>query len=263
MDSMSNFQRWREETSLNTQMPVNDSQDLENANPNLPERNEFLPPSSQRQRKRKAPAPAADLYEEEQEEDTSRWLDTHVQQLITLRSELEPEFAESQGKQGCNTWFKLQRMMIIACPGFRKSHSACRKKWDAEYKKYKEDKRFLSISGHDRHIQCRFFDQIDRDWANRANVNKVVHSDASGSDNPNPLAAGIAAEPTGDGDPEKLQQAAHREERKEAKKSAAEKLCNYLGEVVEITKTMAKTVEESGKVFEKLDSHMEDLNKKL
>jgi hypothetical protein len=186
-----------------------------------------------------------------------------VEQLIKLRSELEPEFAQSQGKQGCNTWFKLHRMIIIACTCFWKSHVACRKKWDAEYKKYKEDKRFLSTSDHDQHIQCRFFDAIDRDWANRANVNKVVHSDASGSNNPNPLAAGTAAEFTGNGDPEKLQQSAHREERKEAKKSAAETLCSYLGEMVEITKTMAKSVEESGQVFEKLESYMETLIRKL
>jgi hypothetical protein len=84
---------------------------------------------------------------------------------------------------------------------------------------------------------------------NRANMNKVVHNKAFGSKNPNPLAGETAAKPTGNDDPEKLQQGAHYEERKEPKKCAAEKLSSYLGKMVKITKTIAKISKESGKVL--------------
>jgi hypothetical protein len=259
---MSHFNAWREGLYQGHQLPEDSQENVENVEPNTAPTREAavrLTPSQKKRKKKQA----IDLGEEEEEEDTSRWLDSHVLQLIKLRSELDMEFAAAAGKQGENTWFKLHRMMLIACPGFRKSHSACKKKWDAEYKKYKEDKRFLQISGNDRHIQSRFFEQIDMDWANRANVKKVVHSDASGTPNPIPLDEGLAAEPTGDGDEDKLTKAAHRHERKEVKRSTAEKLCNYLGEMVEVTKSMARTVEESGKVFDRLDAHMEKLIEKL
>jgi hypothetical protein len=103
-------------------------ENIKNIEPNnAPMRDAAVTSTPSQNKRRKKQALAIDFVEEE-EEDNSHCLDSQVLQLIKLRSELDMEFAAAAGKQGRNTWFKLHRMMLIACPCFRKTYSACKKK---------------------------------------------------------------------------------------------------------------------------------------
>lgn len=240
----------------------------ENIQPNMELEQHGKKRTSEKATKKSKKTIAVDGKEDYDEDDVdkTRWSNTQVVQLIHFRSEMDIEFAIAVGKQGnilslnhciftqpilyfilthcnltsngvgVNTWFKVHRHMLVACPRFQKSHSACKKKWDVEYKKYKEDKRFLQISSNNRHIQCKFFEEIDMAFANRANVKKLVHHDSEGGSNPCPVDGADDVAPTaGEGASSRASNkeppiAALCSERKEAKRSTVDRLCDLLGD---------------------------------
>ncbi|KAL2608910.1 hypothetical protein R1flu_027483 [Riccia fluitans] len=128
-----------------------------------------------------------DASDDEDGTSKERWIDSHVHSLISFRAEMDGEFEQQAGKQRMNTWLKLHRRMIVSCRGFNKTAEACKKKWQAEYKKYKIDKRHLQLSGNDRKITRKYYQIFYEAFQDRANVKKAIHSDASGSENPCPL----------------------------------------------------------------------------
>ncbi|KAL2620744.1 hypothetical protein R1flu_000949 [Riccia fluitans] len=114
----------------------------------------------------------------------SMWMGPEIIQLIYFWGEMDKEFRATAGKQGINTWVKLCSNVIATCIGFNKSWRACKKKWHKLHAEYKEDKRYLNISGNDRKIQCKYFAQIDELFDNRVVVQKQVHVSAKSNSNP-------------------------------------------------------------------------------
>ncbi|KAL3685355.1 hypothetical protein R1sor_003377 [Riccia sorocarpa] len=182
-----------------------------------------------------------DSDDEEDGIDTSkdRWIDEHVHELIVLRTEMEAElFSRRESK---------------------------------EYKKYKADKRLLTISGNARHITCKYFDVIDDAYQNRANVKKIIHGDAHLSDNPAPLETqpGAITTPVQESGSRPVQSGGvvnvsppliTRADRKDAKKNTADRLCGLISEIVQHSTTLAQTSENFLKSF---DTHMTNLILKL
>ncbi|KAL3679976.1 hypothetical protein R1sor_022932 [Riccia sorocarpa] len=216
------------------------------------------------------PRPSEDFYESSRD----RWTDEHVHELITLRAEMDVEFEDQAGKQGVNNWQRLHRRLSVAVRGFTKSWESCKKKWQAEYKKYRTDKRHLNISGNSRHITCKYFDVIDDAWKNRANVKKVKHGDAHLSENPAPMespadtinttvsplqGAALDTPPTS-GVVSVSPTLITRQDRKDAKRSTPDRLCGLISDIAMHSASLAQTSESFLKSF---DSHMANLIAKL
>ncbi|KAL3691434.1 hypothetical protein R1sor_005085 [Riccia sorocarpa] len=216
----------------------------------------------------------SDEEEDGIESSKDRWSDEHVHELIAIRAEMDTDFEQQAGKQGVNNWQRLHRRLSVAVRGFTKSWQSCKKKWQAEYKKYRTDKRFLNVSGNSRHITCKYFDVIDEAFKNRANVKKVIHGDAHLSDNPAPVESPIDVMPgtathgleTGSVTPPSSGVVTvsptliTRQDRKDAKRSTADRLCGLIGDIAKHSATIAQTSENFLKSF---DTHMSNLIAKL
>lgn len=77
--------------------------------------------------------------------------------------------------------------MVVSCRNFFKTWEACKKKYLAEFSKYKKDKLHNVVSANDRNITCKFYDKLDLHYGNSIHVKKAIHADVSGSDNPRPV----------------------------------------------------------------------------
>jgi hypothetical protein len=72
-----------------------------------------------------------------------------------------------------DTWVKLHTRMSAAIPGFPRIPIACKWKFNAIYKQYKDDKIANGILGNDCH-ECPFYDVLDSCWHWNGNVMKNV-----------------------------------------------------------------------------------------
>lgn len=80
-------------------------------------------------------------------------------------------------------WLKLHARMVALICGFTQTVVACKKKFNAIYKQYKEDKIAIGILGNDRH-ECRFCESMEQWWHQNGNVMKHITASANDSSEP-------------------------------------------------------------------------------
>ncbi len=74
---------------------------------------------------------------------------------------------------GIDTWVRLHARLLAMHPKFNRTSMACKKKFTAIFKSYKEDKMANGISGNDRH-ESKFFEAMDVWWHQAGQVMKRV-----------------------------------------------------------------------------------------
>jgi hypothetical protein len=64
---------------------------------------------------------------------------------------------------GVDTWLRFHTRMLVSILGFSRTPIACKHKFNAIYKQYKNDKVAKETLGDDRH-ECPFYDALDCWW---------------------------------------------------------------------------------------------------
>ena len=78
-------------------------------------------------------------------------------------------------------WHKLHARLLSQIPVFKKSHVACKKKFNSLFKTYKEDKMANTISRESRH-ESKFYDHFNTWFSHAGSVKKHVTASANDTD---------------------------------------------------------------------------------
>lgn len=84
---------------------------------------------------------------------------------------------------GINTWLRFHATLLALQPKFNRTSLACKKKFTAIFKAYKEDKMANGISGNDRH-ESKYYEAMNNNNRNkggqRTQVEKKERDDDHG-----------------------------------------------------------------------------------
>ena len=87
---------------------------------------------------------------------------------------------------GVDNWSRLHIKLVLFCPDFTKDSESCRKKWNAIYNDYKEDKAMNLKSDSQRSKKCRWYHFVDDFMSDQAHVVSHAHASATNPDRPKP-----------------------------------------------------------------------------
>lgn len=87
---------------------------------------------------------------------------------------------------GVDNWSRLHIKLVLFCADFTKDSESCRKKWNAIYNDYKEDKAMNLKSDSQRSKKCRWYHLVDDFMSDQAHVVSHAHASATNPDRPKP-----------------------------------------------------------------------------
>ena len=156
-------------------------------------------------------------------------------------------------------WHKLHARLLAQIPLFKKSHGACKKKFNSLFKTYKDDRIANTISGESRH-ESKFYDEFDTWFSHTGSVKKHVIASATDTE--------VALEENEEPDTELEDSTEGSVQRSSISKTSGKRKFHdeallLFGEMVETSKGLLQSFRGTGEVLKSLDKQMDRLIDKL